>query len=83
MVAANRVPDRPTTITQPLPPRTAPATGMTSVTRKQFYEEPDINDSGADDDPYTVTAPKVMIEYLRGHRARRRMGTGTSPTAHA
>lgn len=30
-----------------------------------FFEEPGINDEGGDDDPYTVTAPEVMIEYLR------------------
>jgi thioredoxin-dependent peroxiredoxin len=32
---------------------------------EQFFEEPGINDEGADDDPYTVTAPEVMIKYLR------------------
>jgi peroxiredoxin len=30
-----------------------------------FFEEPGINDEGTDDDPYTVTRPEVMIEYLR------------------
>jgi thioredoxin-dependent peroxiredoxin len=33
---------------------------------EKFFEEPGINDNGADDDPYTVTSPEVMIEYLRG-----------------
>jgi peroxiredoxin len=32
---------------------------------EQFFEEPGINDYGSDDDPYTVTAPEVMIEYLK------------------
>lgn len=32
---------------------------------EQFFEEPGINDDGSDDDPYTVTAPEVMIEYLK------------------
>jgi peroxiredoxin len=32
---------------------------------KLFFEEPGINDDGADDDPYTVTKPDVMIEHLR------------------
>jgi peroxiredoxin len=30
-----------------------------------FFEEPGINDNGADDDPYTVTKPDVMLEQLR------------------
>jgi thioredoxin-dependent peroxiredoxin len=30
-----------------------------------FFEEPGINDAGADDDPYTVTKPDVMLEHLR------------------
>jgi thioredoxin-dependent peroxiredoxin len=30
-----------------------------------FFEEPGINDSGVDDDPYTVTKPDVMLEQLR------------------
>ena len=32
---------------------------------EQFFCEPGINDTGSDDDPYTVTSPEVMIEYLR------------------
>ncbi len=32
---------------------------------EQFFEEPGINDAGEDDDPYTVTAPDVMIKYLQ------------------
>lgn len=32
---------------------------------EKFYEEPGINDCGSDDDPYSVTAPEVMIEYLK------------------
>ena len=35
---------------------------------EQFFEEPGINDDGSDDDPYTVTAPEVMIEYLQKKR---------------
>ena len=35
-----------------------------SVIEKFFYE-PGINDTGSDDDPYTVTAPEVMMAYLR------------------
>lgn len=32
---------------------------------EKFFCEPGINDTGSDDDPYTVTSPEVMIEYLR------------------
>ncbi len=32
---------------------------------EKFFCEPGINDTGSDDDPYTVTAPEVMMEYLR------------------
>jgi thioredoxin-dependent peroxiredoxin len=32
---------------------------------KLFFEEPGINDEGADDDPYTVTKPDVLLEHLR------------------
>jgi thioredoxin-dependent peroxiredoxin len=35
---------------------------------EQFFEEPGINDCGEDDDPYSVTSPEVMLEYLRSHR---------------
>ena len=31
---------------------------------KLFFEEPGINDVGADDDPYTVTKPEVLLEHL-------------------
>jgi peroxiredoxin len=30
-----------------------------------WFEEPGINDEGADDDPYTVTDPEVVLDYLR------------------
>ena len=33
---------------------------------EKWFEEPGINDEGADDDPYTVTAPEVVLDYLRG-----------------
>jgi peroxiredoxin len=32
---------------------------------EQWFEEPGINDAGEDDDPYTVTNPEVVLEYLR------------------
>ena len=32
---------------------------------EQWFEEPGINDEGTDDDPYTVTAPEVVLEWLR------------------
>ena len=32
---------------------------------EKFFCEPGINDMGIDDDPYTVTAPEVMIQYLQ------------------
>lgn len=35
---------------------------------EKWYEEPGINDEGTDDDPYTVTNPDVVLEYLRGRR---------------
>lgn len=38
---------------------------VTDAVIEQFFEEPGINDSGADDDPYTVTAPEVMLDYLQ------------------
>ena len=31
---------------------------------EHFNEEPGINDEGSDDDPYTVTDPEVIIDYL-------------------
>ena len=30
-----------------------------------WFEEPGINDEGADDDPYTVTNPEVVLDWLR------------------
>ena len=32
---------------------------------EHWLEEPGINDAGLDDDPYTVTNPDVVLEYLR------------------
>lgn len=32
---------------------------------EQWFEEPGINDTGIDDDPYTVTNPEVILDYLR------------------
>jgi len=32
---------------------------------EQWFEEPGINDEGLDDDPYTVTNPEVVLDYLR------------------
>jgi peroxiredoxin len=34
-----------------------------------WFEEPGINDAGEDDDPYTVTNPQVVLDYLRTHKA--------------
>ncbi len=31
-----------------------------------WFEEPGINDCGSDSDPYTVTNPEVVLEYLKG-----------------
>lgn len=39
---------------------------------EQFFQEPGINDEGTDDDPYTVTDPDVMIDYLRRKELARR-----------
>ncbi|MBS0361194.1 MAG: peroxiredoxin [Proteobacteria bacterium] len=36
---------------------------------EQWFEEPGINDAGLDDDPYTVTNPEVVLEYLREGQA--------------
>ena len=33
-----------------------------------WFEEPGINDVGADNDPYTVTNPEVVLQYLRDNR---------------
>jgi peroxiredoxin len=42
---------------------------------EKWFEEPGINDEGADDDPYGVTDPQVVLDYLRGS------GTSVSPRA--
>jgi peroxiredoxin len=34
-----------------------------------WFEEPGINDAGADEDPYTVTNPDVVLDYLRRTKA--------------
>jgi peroxiredoxin len=31
-----------------------------------WFEEPGINDEGADDDPYGASSPESVLEYLRG-----------------
>ena len=31
---------------------------------EKFWEEPGINDTGADEDPYTCTAPNVLLDQL-------------------
>jgi thioredoxin-dependent peroxiredoxin len=36
---------------------------------EKWFEEPGINDDGLDNDPYTVTNPDVLIDYLRNRRA--------------
>lgn len=36
---------------------------------EKWLEEPGINDEGADDDPYTVTDPQVVLDYLRSTQA--------------
>lgn len=36
---------------------------------EKWFEEPGINDLGIDNDPYTVTNPDVLLEYLRSRRA--------------
>jgi thioredoxin-dependent peroxiredoxin len=35
---------------------------------EKWFEEPGINDTGEDDDPYEVTDPETMIAYLRSAR---------------
>jgi peroxiredoxin len=37
---------------------------------EKWFEEPGINDEGADDDPYTVTDPEVLLDYLRSARRK-------------
>ena len=39
---------------------------------EKWLEEPGINDVGSDDDPYTVTNPETILDYLRDHRAAAR-----------
>jgi peroxiredoxin len=39
---------------------------------QQLFEEPGINDNGADEDPYTVSSPEHMIAYLRDQAQRQR-----------
>ena len=34
-----------------------------------WLEEPGINDEGLDDDPYTVTNPEVVLDYLKSTKA--------------
>ena len=36
-----------------------------------WFEEPGINDEGADDDPYGESAPEKVIEWLRDHPRQR------------
>lgn len=45
---------------------------------EQLFEEPGINDIGADDDPYSITSPEVMLEYLRTCRLPDRQVTHES-----
>jgi peroxiredoxin len=35
-----------------------------------WFEEPGINDEGADQDPYGETAPETVLDHLRDHHAR-------------
>jgi hypothetical protein len=36
---------------------------------EKFFEEPGINDTGTDEDPYGETDPERVIEYLESTRA--------------
>ena len=36
---------------------------------EQWFQEPGINDTGSDEDPYTVTNPETLLAYLRNHPA--------------
>jgi thioredoxin-dependent peroxiredoxin len=36
---------------------------------EKWLEEPGINDEGLDDDPYTVTNPEVVLDYLKSTKA--------------
>ena len=38
---------------------------------EQWLEEPGINDEGTDEDPYTVTAPHVVLEWLQSDEGKR------------
>jgi peroxiredoxin len=40
---------------------------------EKWFEEPGINDEGADEDPYEVTDPDTMIRYLESARDKRRV----------
>jgi peroxiredoxin len=39
---------------------------------EKWFEEPGINDEGADDDPYDITAPESVITHLRKQTGLRR-----------
>ena len=41
---------------------------------EKWLEEPGINDEGTDEDPYTVTNPEVVLEYLRSGAGGRQTG---------
>ena len=41
---------------------------------EKWFEEPGINDEGADNDPYTVTNPEVVPDYLRQTKGVARQG---------
>jgi thioredoxin-dependent peroxiredoxin len=36
---------------------------------EKWFEEPGLNDEGADEDPYGVTSPETMLAYLTKSRA--------------
>jgi len=36
-----------------------------------WFEEPGINDEGADDDPYGESTPEKVLEWLKAHPAGR------------
>ena len=35
-----------------------------------WFEEPGINDDGADQDPYTVSTPENVLDWVRAHPVR-------------
>jgi peroxiredoxin len=37
---------------------------------EQWFEEPGINDAGADEDPYAETTPERVLDYLKGVETR-------------